>query len=119
MHKENQLPFPVLTNNTYDQSLASKNKGTWSGDNSLERFVTACNMVQQYKTNPGNRSHTDHDILHKVSQGNFTKWSIVYDISTKKIYFKTEQYSQSRYLSFAAFDFSCNQSRRQTHSPFR
>ena len=111
VHKGDQLPFPVLTNNTYDQSVANKNKGTWSGDNSLERFVTVCNMVQQYKTNPGNRSLTDHafDILHKVSQGNFAKWSIVYDISNKKIYFKTEQFSQSRYLSFDAFDFSCMQ----------
>lgn len=111
VHKGDQLPFTVLTNNTYDQSVTSKSKGTWSGDNSLERFVTTCNMIQQYKTNPGNRSLTDHafDILNKVSQGNFTKWSIVYDISNKRILFKTEQVKQSRYLNFAAFDFSCKQ----------
>jgi len=111
VHKGDQLPFPVLTNNTYDQSLTSKSKGTWSGDNSLERFVTTCNMIQQYKTNPGNRSLTDHafDILHKVSQGNFTKWSIVYDISNKRILFKTDQVKQLRYLNFSSFDFSCKQ----------
>jgi penicillin V acylase-like amidase (Ntn superfamily) len=109
VHKGEQLPFPVLTNNTYDQSMTSKNKGTWSGDNSLERFVTTCNMIQEYKTNPGNRSLTDHafEILNKVSQGNFTKWSIVYDITNKKILFKTNQVKQTRYLNFAAFDFSC------------
>jgi penicillin V acylase-like amidase (Ntn superfamily) len=111
VHKGDQLPFPVLTNHTYDQSVNSKNKGTWSGDNSLERFVTTCNMIQQYKTNPGNKTLTDHafDILNKVSQGNYTKWSIVYDISNKKILFKTDQAKQSRYLNFSAFDFSCKQ----------
>jgi penicillin V acylase-like amidase (Ntn superfamily) len=111
VHKGEQLPFPVLTNNTYDQSMTSKNKGTWYGDNSLERFVTTCKMIQQYKADLGNRSLTDHafEILNKVSQGNFTKWSIVYDISNKKILFKTDQVKQTRYLNFASFDFSCKQ----------
>jgi len=68
-------------------------------------------MVQQYKTNPGNRSLTDHafDILNKVSQGNYTRWSIVYDISNKRILFKTDQVKQSRYLNFGSFDFTCKQ----------
>jgi len=68
-------------------------------------------MIQQYKTNPGNRSLTDHafDILNKVSQGDFTKWGIVYDLSNKRILFKTEQVKQTRYLNFASFDFSCKQ----------
>jgi penicillin V acylase-like amidase (Ntn superfamily) len=111
VHKGDQLPFPVLTNNTYDQSVTSKNRGTYSGNNSLERFVTACNMIQQYKTNPGTQSLTDHafDILNKVSQPNFTRWSIVYDISNKKIWFKTDQVTHARYLNFAAFDFTCKQ----------
>jgi penicillin V acylase-like amidase (Ntn superfamily) len=111
VHKGDQLPVPVLTNNTYDQSVTSKNRGTYSGNNSLERFVTTCNMIQQYKTNPGTQSLTDHafDILNKVSQPNFTRWSIVYDISNKKIWFKTDQVPHARYLIFAAFDFTCKQ----------
>jgi hypothetical protein len=47
------------------------------------------------------------DILDKVSQGNYTKWSIVYDISDKKIYFKTAGSRQQKSVSFSFFDFSC------------
>ncbi|MEO5564551.1 MAG: linear amide C-N hydrolase, partial [Chitinophagaceae bacterium] len=109
VHKGSQLPFPVLTNDTYERSVMSKNKGTYNGDNSLERFSTACNMIQQYKANPNGKSLVDQsfDILNKVSQGDFTKWSIIYDISNKKIWFKTEQFQQLRSLNFSSFDFSC------------
>ena len=47
------------------------------------------------------------DILNKVAQGNYTKWSIVYDITAKKIWFKTERFKQLRSVSFSSFDFSC------------
>ena len=48
-------------------------------------------------------------ILDKVSQGSFTKWSIVYDISNKKIHFKTESHATIKTFEFAAFDFACGQ----------
>lgn len=116
VHKGSQLPFPVLTNDTYESSVMSKNKGTYAGNNSLERFSTACNMIQQYKANPGGRSLVDQsfDILKQVSQGDFTKWSIVYDISNKKIWFKTEQFPQLRLLNFSSFDFSCKKESKIT-----
>src|SRR6188474_1775430 len=42
MHKGNDLTFPVLTNNIYDESVASYKTSSTSGNNSLERFGTAC-----------------------------------------------------------------------------
>ena len=47
------------------------------------------------------------EVLNKVAQGNYTKWSIVYDITEKKIWYKTQRFKQLRSVSFAAFDFSC------------
>lgn len=110
VHKGHHLPFPVLTNNTYTQSLNSHNNGSSQGNNSLERFSIACNMISQYKANANNMSLVDQSfaILDKTAQGDYTKWSIVYDVTEKKIWFKTQRTSQIRSINFSAFDFSCS-----------
>lgn len=110
VHRGGDLPMPVLTNDTYDRSVKSNANGTANGNNSLERFSTACKMIQEYKAKPGEKSliNQSFDILNKVSQGDYTKWSIVYDISEKKIYFKTEKFQQVKSVSFSPFNFSCN-----------
>lgn len=48
-------------------------------------------------------------ILNKVSQGSFTKWSIVYDISNKAIHFKTADYKEIKTVYFSSFDLACTQ----------
>ncbi len=47
-------------------------------------------------------------ILDKVAQGSHTKWSIVYDITNKRIYFKTLGYSEVKQVLFSSFDFKCS-----------
>jgi penicillin V acylase-like amidase (Ntn superfamily) len=86
------------------------NDGTLPGDNSLDRFVTACNMVQQFKAKNISMPLPDYafNILDKVSQGDYTKWSIVYDITNKEIRFKTQSNKDIKIIRFNGFDFSCN-----------
>ena len=110
VHKGDDLPMPVLTNDTYTRSIASHSNRTSRENNSLERFSTACNMIQQYKSEAPGRSLVDESfaILDKVAQGDYTKWSIVYDISNKQVWFKTEKYKQLRSVNFSSFDFSCS-----------
>lgn len=110
VHKGNDLALPVLTNSPYAESVtAYKNKAGSNGNNSLERFNDACNMIQ--KLNAGNNAKPliDYafDILSEVAQGNYTKWSIVYDITNKTIQFKTDRFKQVKTISFSAFDFTC------------
>lgn len=109
VHKDNDLPMPVLTNNTYASSIASLSKNAVHPDNSLDRFSTACNMIQQYQSQASGKSLIDEsfDILDKVAQGDYTRWSIVYDISNKQVWFKTEKFKQLRSLDFSSIDFSC------------
>ena len=111
VHKGDDLPMPVLTNDTYTRSIASHSNRTSRENNSLERFSTVCNMIQQYKSEAPGRSLVDESfaILDKVAQGDYTKWSIVYDISNKKIYFKTADNKNIKSFSFAQFDLSCKQ----------
>ena len=109
VHYGKSLPFPVLTNDTYDHSLNSHSNARSNGNNSLERFSTACKMITQLKLDSSAKSLVSESfgILNTVAQGDHTKWSIVYDLTEKKIWFRTQECRQLKSISFAAFDFSC------------
>ena len=109
IHKGNDLTFPVLTNSTYNESVTSVKNSSTNGNNSLERFGEACKMIQQLNTVNISKPLNDYafDILGAVAQGDFTKWSIVYDITNRKIQFKTNRFKQIKTVSFSGFDFNC------------
>ncbi|MBC7828565.1 MAG: linear amide C-N hydrolase [Chitinophagaceae bacterium] len=113
VHKGKELSFPVLTNNTYQESekhaLSFSNNKNFTGS-SLGRFAKACSMLEEYRTGKSNRSPVDYSfkILDEVAQGDFTKWSIVYDISESRIYFKTHSQPAIKTVDFASFNFSCS-----------
>jgi penicillin V acylase-like amidase (Ntn superfamily) len=115
VHRDKSMPFPVLTNDTYASSVATarplvgKTEKTLE-NNSLDRFVKACSMVKKFNETAMNVPVTDFafSILDKVAQGSFTKWSIVYDITNKKIQFKTEANKTIKTVSFASFDLDCS-----------
>lgn len=110
VHKGNDLSLPVLTNSVYDESVKAYKNSTSYNNNSLERFNEACQMIKQLNTSNTNKPVTDHafDILNEVAQGNYTKWSIVYDITNKTIHFKTNRFKQIKTVSFSSFDFTCS-----------
>lgn len=117
VHKGSDLPFPVLTNDSYASSLEQTRNAIAStagnsisfSSNSIDRFAKACTMVKQFYEVPITTPVIDYafTILDKVAQGPFTKWSIVYDISNKKIYFKTMGHAAIKNVAFSAFDFNC------------
>jgi len=112
VHTGKELPFPVLTNNTYDESL-QKTKGLTNrtfADNSIDRFANACSMVQQFQLRDIKTPVVDYafSILDKVSQNDWTKWSIVYDLTGRKISFKSHDFTDIKTVSFSSFDFSCS-----------
>ena len=114
VHKGSSLPFPVLTNSTYSESkelvMARHATNIGGANNSLVRFVTACNMVNQFTTDQVKAPAVDHafNILGEVAQGSHTKWSIVYDLKKKEIHFKTLGFTSVKTVRFSAFDLSCN-----------
>lgn len=114
VHRGEQLPFPVLANSRYDESLKTANeymqKKTLPANNSLERFVKACTKVQQLQAEEIKIPLHDYafSILDEVAQGTHTKWSIVYDLVNKNVFFKSLDYKNVKSFSFNAFDFSCS-----------
>ena len=111
-HTGDDMPVKALTNNTYDASLAYLKSGEIPspGDNSsLSRFYRASTGAMHF--NPGTSGpfidYAFH-ILQRVAQGNRTKYSMVFDIKNRKVYFNTLANQNIQYFDFGRFDFSCN-----------
>jgi penicillin V acylase-like amidase (Ntn superfamily) len=107
-HAGKNLAYPVLTNTVYEDAVqqAKQNKVT---DNSVERFATACRLLQKFSQPSNKEKPVDaaFTILDKIAQGNYTKWRIVYDISNRSVYFITNDRNKRKELSFSNFDFAC------------
>jgi len=99
VYRGDDLPYSVLENSEYLQSLKNKEK------NKSCRFTTASNMVEEY--NPQKKSVIDYsfDILDNVKLDG--SWSSVYDIKNMKIYFKTKSNKNIRIININSFDFEC------------
>jgi choloylglycine hydrolase len=85
-----ELKVKVLTNSQYDDSVSAYRNQINTGHNrSLDNFCTAARMLDNYS-----RSKFEDEtkylfgVLKEVSQSNFTKWSIVYDIKNLIMHFK-------------------------------
>lgn len=100
MFKGNDLPYPVLENDTYPNSLNS-----YSSNDSC-RFSTATNMIKSYKQS-NSKSIIDYsfDILDEVTLD--SSWSIVYDIKNMKIHFKTASNREIRQININSFNYDC------------
>ena len=106
----------VLTNDTYELSSDSLNKFEGfggsrlipKGTNSLYRFARAAKMVKDYERNDTtNIIDCGFSILSNISQRS-TAWSVVYDISNLRIYYKTSSSPEIKEVSFNNFDFDCS-----------
>lgn len=116
-HNGDELPYTVLTNDTYEKSLNYFKAGKYKiengvpedANNSLNRFARACSMLDVFKKD-GNFNAVDYgfQILNSIKQGSSTKWSIVYDIRNMKIYFKTFNNSKLKNIDIVALDYDCS-----------
>lgn len=112
-HMGDDLLVNVLTNNTYASSVAFLQQcegfgGTQPIGNSpgsLDRFARAANLVEQGAG--ADPVASAFDILANVAQGEWTKWSIVYDMTGEKIFYRTYANPEICSVDFAAFDFDC------------
>jgi penicillin V acylase-like amidase (Ntn superfamily) len=112
-HSGRTMPFRALTNSTYENSVAYSRRFRGSSDlprtsRSLDRFVRAAHMSQTFVGDSYNGVLHAFGILSDVAQGEHTKWSIVYELTGRRIHFKTHAQGTERYIDFAALDFGCD-----------
>jgi choloylglycine hydrolase len=109
VHRGAAMPVRVLANSTYADSVAAFERARSKGEvptsvSSLDRFVRAAMMAGQGNADPIARGF---EILASVAQPYFTRWSVVYDLSTREVYFRTEGNRAIRRVALAGLDFSC------------
>ncbi|HEX6789683.1 MAG TPA: linear amide C-N hydrolase [Candidatus Krumholzibacteria bacterium] len=110
-HRGGELPYPVLTNDTYDRSVRfARSAGARSGKSStesLDRFARAASYRPD-ATSPALAVRNAFATLDDVAQGDHTKWSIVYDIGAKRVYFRTHAARKVRWIDVASLGFACH-----------
>jgi penicillin V acylase-like amidase (Ntn superfamily) len=109
------LPVPVLSNNSYEESLRylrlhrgfGGSRVVSNGPESLERFVRAAALLEEYRL-PAQRLLPDHafSVLKSVEQ-NDTQWSVVYYLPRRWIFFKTRAHRRLKMIRLDSLDFSC------------
>lgn len=118
-HAEGTMPAEVLTNSTYDKSLSYlKEQESNGGENppanfneSMDRFVRLSSTLKDYSANAA-KPIVDYafDALSSVSfdgENHATQWSIVYDLQSRNIVFKTHKNAKRRTLRLSDFDYMC------------
>ena len=109
------LPYPVLANSCYNTSLDfMKQKETGADvtyspmeENSSGRFLTASRMISGDIPRGSDLIDYGFSILSAVAQGSATQWSIVYDLTDRKIYYRTYQNTEIRSIDFNTFRYNC------------
>ena len=115
-HRGESLPLHALANDPYADSLAYARAHTLPEKlparlkdlSSYARFNCAAARASRFRpTSPDKDLAYAFATLDQVAQGDFTVWSIVYDVKARKIHFKTHKNRDTRVLDLAALDFSC------------
>jgi len=109
VYRGEAMPVRALTNSTYADSVAAFERAKSKGEaptssSSLDRFSRGAMLATGGNADLIARGF---EILAAVAQPS-TRWSIVYDLSAREVYFKTEGNQAIRRFALADFDFSCS-----------
>jgi len=105
------MPVRALSNTLYTDSLShwkAKKVPTVDTWMSVERFIRAADATNSFDAKAV-KAPVDHafGLLKQVTQGDKTKWSIVYDIKNLQVFFHTFSNPKTRSIDLKKVDFSC------------
>jgi len=113
---ERTLPLPVLTNNTFNESLEYLNRTlgyggdpiTPDGTGSLARFARIAKGSHAARSAGGDLPVGDaFAILSDVAQPGSTQWSIVYELQNQQVHFRSSGNAEIRTVNLAELDLDC------------
>lgn len=124
-HTGDNLPLPLLQNQTYDISynflknfkgFGGKRIIPWKktsdihwSDDSIQicqnrEYVVAANRMKNYDHSESLVENA-FDVLGAVTEGKHTQWSTVFDVTNMKIYFKNHKHNEIMTIDFKDFSF--------------
>jgi choloylglycine hydrolase len=103
------LPVAALANSPYDESLRFlKEEGAAagaSGPGSNARFARAAKGIREFRG--GDAVEHAFRTLAGVAQSH-TRWSIVYDMAARRVYWQTSANPRRRWVDLGVFDLACS-----------
>lgn len=96
---DENLPLPVLENETYKASLNKKSQGLET------RFTKVCQSLKSFE-HQKNGVDFCFDVLQEVALDG--SWSIVYDINRMEIHFKSNSKTAVKTIKLSELDFNCH-----------
>lgn len=108
------LPVKVMTNSTYDESLATFRKGGprwWERDRgkTLRRFTTAAKRNLAYPSSgESNAIKYAFDTLTRDVAVGHTQWNIVYNIPEREVWFRSVQSPAVKHVSLKDMNLAAN-----------
>lgn len=112
----NNIVAKVLTNNTHEKSLSFLQKHVgFGGDKSiqfgsttsLDRYVIGAYQSMNFSSSKNQPIDYGFAGLKSVSQGDYSKWNIVYDQELQQVHFRTLKQKAIKTFSLKSFNFSC------------
>ena len=114
-HRGQALPYCALANSTYEESatyartnpMPAGSSEPLGDPQSLPRFACVANRAAEFRPHT-----TEKDVayafetLEQVRQGKSTVWQIVYDISGRRVHFRTASNPRQRMLELKSLDFA-------------
>lgn len=111
-HTSDQLPITALTNDPYQILLENYNNETIPQRDlfhSVERFQNIAKKLSSFNTQSDVPPlEYTLDIMTQTVHMVDTKWSVVFDIDKREIYFRTNKSPTLKYIQMDEFDYSCN-----------
>ena len=117
IHTGANLPYPVLANSTYSQSLnyfadliSHEDPYTILNNQSrksLDRFSRAAIWSQSYSPQTDVIQYS-FSALQNLAQGKFTQWSIVYSLQPLIVHLSTQQAPEIKSIDLSQFNPSCS-----------
>ena len=118
VHRGKEMPYHALANDTYTSEAAyleahpeRNDTNPLTDTDSLPRFCRAATRAADFKPSKSAAHNVAYafDTLNQVRQGNYTAWQIVYDISGRRIYWRTRSNHKERSIELNTLDFASNQ----------
>jgi choloylglycine hydrolase len=111
VHRGDDLPYRALTNDCYAHSVEyarSFNRAAHElSTSSLDRFAVAALAAEAGPPKGATPVDAAFEVLARVAQGEYTQWSIVYDIAAMRVYFRTRAHPEVRWIDVTKLDFDC------------
>jgi hypothetical protein len=100
-----KLPIPAMVNSAYESCLTN-------GDDLSGRFKPIADMYAAYDTTQTSDGVSYvfsilEAVADKLSPPFVTRWRMAFDVHAMRLYWKTTENSQLRYVDLKDFDFSC------------